>query len=766
MAFAWGLFAQSSHPADRTPGALSWSIVGRVRDSASGATLSGAVVNVTKGQTLIAQTSSDSSGRFVTRVPDGGSYVVSARRLGYAEQIRSVTLDSTVQTVEIEFRLATVASRLQTMTITGGAPVAIDTRTGDQTFQQNDYHGGPTTTTSQIIQQSIAGAARAPTGEVHIRGQHAEYTYYVDGVPVPQSIGGTLNELFDPAIVDRIDFQTGGWDAEYGNKNIAVVNVETKIPTGGVHAQASGYAGSFNSDGQTVLASSNNGPWGVLGSLTRTETSMRREPVETNAQGVPLNFHNAGQDEYGFGKLEFTPSARDVVTLDVNASRTHAGIPYDSAFGVLDDHQTDVNGFVNLALRHTLGEQAPGGASSELFAAVYLRRSTLDYVPGASDQPQFVFYPDTSDRFNVQEHRAATTVGAKLDYSISPVRALTFKTGMDASLVTGKEDFNTIDSLLHSGPSVNTGVRGGDAGVYAQSVFDPTSHWELRAGVRLDHHVAPLAGDIHQVSPRLRLNWYPDSRTTAWAYYGRLFIPSNVEDFHVLAAAGSGGSVGLPTVPERDDYYETGVAHRFAGGVTTKLDGYFRDDGPAVDDNVLPGTALDATVNIAKVHVTGIESAVEVHPAGRLSGYLNAALSHASAHGPVTGGFFPTPYPSGWFDQDHDQRLSIVANAEYAPRIGYASVTGIFGSGLTNGHPEAAPNYTGLFEFNPLVKVAPSFIVNPSVGRRFTVSGAAAQIELFVDNAFNRKYILKGAFTSGPSVGRPRSVQIRFSAAR
>ena len=56
-------------------------------------------------------------------------------------------------------------------------------RTGNQVFKQNDFHGAPTITTSQIIQQSIAGAARAPTGEVHIRGQHAEYTYYIDGVP-------------------------------------------------------------------------------------------------------------------------------------------------------------------------------------------------------------------------------------------------------------------------------------------------------------------------------------------------------------------------------------------------------------------------------------------------------------------------------------------------------------------------------------------------------------------------------------------------------
>ncbi len=37
---------------------------------------------------------------------------------------------------------------------------------------------------TQLIQQNLAGAAKAPTGEVHIRGQHGEFSYLVDGIPV------------------------------------------------------------------------------------------------------------------------------------------------------------------------------------------------------------------------------------------------------------------------------------------------------------------------------------------------------------------------------------------------------------------------------------------------------------------------------------------------------------------------------------------------------------------------------------------------------
>src|SRR5436309_4303295 len=228
-----------------------------------------------------------------------------------------------------------------------------------------DIAGTVTDSTSQILQQSIVGAARAPTGEVHIRGQHAEYTYYVDGVPVPAGISGSLNELFDPQVVNQIDFQTGGWDAEYGNKNAAVVNVTTRIPSGGFHLDASGYGGSFSANGQALNVSTNAGKVGLFFSGARQKTDMRREPVAFDSlHNTTENFHNDGTDLFGFGKIQYIPSDRDVVNLDVNRSRTRFAIPFDSVEGIIDDHQQDVNGFVNLGWRHRFAESSSGSGRS------------------------------------------------------------------------------------------------------------------------------------------------------------------------------------------------------------------------------------------------------------------------------------------------------------------------------------------------------------------------------------------------------------------
>src|SRR5436190_23090503 len=317
-----------------TPPPLDGDVGGSVADSATGTPLPGGEVRIVRGGNTIAATTTDAFGRYVIHNVPAGSYSVEVRYLGYRSDTQSVSIGVADALARADFHLVSLPINLSAVEVTSAVPLTVDTRTGNQIFQQNDYHGAPTNTTSQTMQQSIVGAARAPTGEVHIRGQHAEYTYYVDGVPVPAGISGSLNELFDPEVVNQIDFQTGGWDAEYGNKNAAIVNVNTRIPTGGFHLDASGYGGSFTANGQTVNVSTNAGKFGFFASGGRQVTDMRREPVvfDTAANRVE-NFHNHGEDLFGFAKIQYVPSNRDVVNLDVNRSRTRFAVPFDSVEG-------------------------------------------------------------------------------------------------------------------------------------------------------------------------------------------------------------------------------------------------------------------------------------------------------------------------------------------------------------------------------------------------------------------------------------------------
>ena len=90
--------------------------------------------------------------------------------------------------------------------------------------------------------------------------------------------------------------------------------------------------------------------------------------------------------------------------------------------------------------------------------------------------------------------------------------------------------------------------------------------------MRFDNHNAPFAGNQHQVSPRVKLSFFPNPANTFWVYYGRLFVPTNVEDLRAITSVADSGVVTAPTLPERDNFYEVGYVHRFPFGVVTKLE--------------------------------------------------------------------------------------------------------------------------------------------------------------------------------------------------
>ena len=757
-------------------------LTGTVTDTTTGNPLQAAEIAVTRAAGgLASNTITDAFGHFTIHNLAPGSYTVSVHLLGFRPVTRPLTVNAAATAAStMNFAMTPIGLSLSAVEVIATAPISVDTRTGDQVFKQNDYHGAPTQTTSQILQQSIVGAARAPTGEVHIRGQHAEYTYYIDGVPVPPGISGSLNELFDPQVVNQINFQTGGWDAEYGGRNAAVVNVTTKIPTGGFHGSLSSYAGSYDGsttlgskgyNGQSLSASTNSGPWGFFFSGARQFSNMRLEPVATDAGATKvLNFHNDGTDYFGFGKIQYNPSANDVFSLEVNSSQTRFGVPFDSTGGSFqNDHQRDLNSFANLGWHHQIGTTTDGRSQSDLFAGLFFRQASLHYDPDPTDDPQFVFFPNVQDTFNLSEHRDANIYGLKLDYAYRPANDLEIKFGTLSSVVSGHEKFSTFNAANAVGPQSDADLTGHDIGVYGQTSYSPVEWAEIRAGLRYDSHNAPFIGTQSQLSPRVRLNLFPSTSTTIYLYYGRQFMPTNTEDLRAITSAAQGGDATVGTLPERDHFFEAGLVQRFPDlGVVAKLSAYHKRSSPGIDDNTVPGSAIVTDVNIEQVRITGLEGVLEFRPSGPLSGYVNAALNHAYGTGTITGGFFPDAAPSTpSFDLDHDQRLSVVGSATYSFSRFYLSGTGIYGSGLTNGVDPADCQCgygTGLFDFNKGTHVAPSTIFNASAGYTIIVGNTLFQPEVYVENAFNKMYVLKGAFFSGPSVGRPRSIQFRLKA--
>ena len=740
---------------------------GSVTDSLSRAPIGSAEIAVSRNGNVVAATQTDAFGHFVVHDLPDGAYIVRIRFIGFAPATRNVVITGG-RTPQLVVALVEATVQLTAVEVNAASPIAVNTRTGDQTYSQERAHSAPTTTSSQIIQQSVAGAVRAPTGEVHIRGQHAEYTYFLDGVPVPTGISGSLNELFDPQIVNTINFKTGGWDAEYGQKNAAIIDVTTRVPVGGFHMKASGFGGSFATNGQSLSASTNNGRVGMFGAFTRQSTDMRREPVAFDTVTFqPFNFYNHGEDLYGFAKLQVNAGPSDLINLAANWSQTKFQVPFDSTGGAIsNDNQRDRNAFLNLGWRHEFGVGESHQSGSELFTGLFFRTGSLRYTPGASTTPQFQFFPDTTF-YNLRENRSFNTAGIKADYTWRKSDAFEWKSGVLGQFTTGDEAFSTFAPGGRVGPAAVSGLSGNDLTAYSQVAVSLHERFEVRTGLRYDSHTAPFAGTRSQVSPRIRLNFFPDPANTFFVFYGRLFVPTNVEDLRAITSVAQQGVAAAPTLPERDNFYEAGYIHRFPVGVVAKFSAYHKQSRPGIDDNTVPGSAIVTSVNIEKVDINGIEGVFEIHPAGTpLSANVNVALNHAYGEGTITGGFFPSELPAGKFDLDHDQRLSMTGSVAWTQPKYYVSATGIYGSGLTNGVDPADCGCTfgtGLFAFNKGIKVKPNFVGNVAIGSSFSVGATVVRPEFFVDNVLNARYLLKGAFFSGASVGRPRTVQLRVN---
>ncbi len=207
------------------------------------------------------------------------------------------------------------------------------------------------------------------------------------------------------------------------------------------------------------------------------------------------------------------------------------------------------------------------------------------------------------------------------------------------------------------------------------------------------------------------------------------------------------GDSARATYPEKDNLYEAGIIHNFLNGFTGKLDYFYKDSSPGLDNETLGSTTIQVYVNINKIHVSGIEFSLTYNnPGNPFSGYVNTALIHAYGTGPVSGGFLLANNSTAPFDLDHDQRLSVVVGLNYQPQNYFLNLVGIYGSGLTNGNE----NYTfktGLFDFNQGAHVTPSWIFNFSGGYKFLLrNGTSIEPSLTITNLLDHAHLINGAF--------------------
>ena len=165
--------------------------------------------------------------------------------------------------------------------------------------------------------KSDAGVASDSAGQQHVRGEHADISYIVDGVPLPDTLSGRQGSIVVPSTIETLELLTGGYAPEFGGQTAAILNITTLATPKKGEVDYSFEGGSFDTTNSNLTAI---GPIGKqLSYVFDFGANRTRNAVEPQQPDVQTA-HNAGSSLSYFTKLRYTPSKRDVVALTVSSN--------------------------------------------------------------------------------------------------------------------------------------------------------------------------------------------------------------------------------------------------------------------------------------------------------------------------------------------------------------------------------------------------------------------------------------------------------------
>ncbi len=210
---------------------------------------------------------------------------------------------------------------------------AVAAVSGGQTRDQSTIKTFTTTTgagAANSLVQGQAGVASDSNGQQHVRGEHAEITYVVDGIPLPDTLSGRQGAIVVPSTVQNLDIIEGGFAPEFGGQTAAILNVTTLAGSKKFSEDVTLDGEGFNTfDGDLTAV----GPLGKHANFTLdiqgSRTGLYQEPQQPNIDGA----HNTGEYFSIFSKFRFEPSKKDVLSLtlshnpDQYQDSNRAGLP-------------------------------------------------------------------------------------------------------------------------------------------------------------------------------------------------------------------------------------------------------------------------------------------------------------------------------------------------------------------------------------------------------------------------------------------------------
>jgi outer membrane receptor protein involved in Fe transport len=618
---------------------------------------------------------------------------------------------------------------------------------------------GASTPMNQVLLQA-PGVVQDSYGGVHVRGDHANLQYRINGVIIPESIGG-FGQSLDAHMIDTVTLLDGALPAQYGLRTAAVVDITTRsgrdLGNGGSIGLTGGSNGTLNPNA-SAWGSKDRWSWFFTGNYLQSDAGIEnptpsRKPIHDHTNQVK-----------GFGDISYLIDDDTRLSVLFGVANNRYQIPNNPgqvpAFGYLDtvdfnsvdldQRQRETTRFGVLALQGKLG-------ATDYQLSLGQRYSRLAYTPDRIGELMFngvASAVSRSNRASTLQADFSTPMGGRhtLRYGVwgSFERAVS---GNDAWVFPadagGNQASTTPISILDGSHLVAKTWS-----AYVQDEWSLAENWTLNLGLRGDRY--QLVRSESQLSPRLGLVWQASGDTTMHAGYSRYFTPpatemiasSNIAKFDgtTNAVADSGNNTPLA---ERSDYFDVGVQQRLGDAWTLGVDAYYRKVRRLQDEGQFGSALVYSTFNYAEGRVKGVEFTAN-YEQGPLSAYFNASLGKAIGKRIISSQYNFAPDDLAWVNQhwiflDHDQKLTSSGGVSYAldgaTRLGASY---LYGSGLRK--DGAVPNGASLPAY---------FQLNLNVAHDFVIDDfGPLHVQLALINALDRTYELRDG--SGIGVGAPQ----------
>jgi outer membrane receptor protein involved in Fe transport len=641
----------------------------------------------------------------------------------------------------------------------GASDYVIDRKAIENTPQ------GVDTSFNQVLLQA-PGISQDSYGQLHIRNEHANLQYRINGIILPEGISG-FGQALDPRFAESIDVITGTLPAQYGYRTAGIVDIATKSGAFDQGGEVSLYGGSHGEFEPSFTASGSSGAFNyyVSGSYLENDLGVENPTSSVN----PLHDHTT--QAHGFAYLSYIPTSDARISAMLGTSVGFFQIPDNpnqtpnfndrgvSAFNSsdLNQNQREVNHYAIVALQVS-------GDKLDYQIAPFTRYSETKFSP---DPVGDLVFNGVADRSQLSSW--STGIQADGSYKLAADHTLRFGAFMSAER-TISQVTSDVFALNADGSQLNdqpirifdqNSKTGYLYGLYLQDEWAINDQLTVNFGGRFD--IVNAYTNENQISPRINLVWKPDSDTTFHIGYAKTFTPPPQELVASQSIDKFAGTTKQPEVlqnapvrAEREHYFDAGILRSLLPGLDVGLDSYYKLKRNLIDEGQFGESLVQSPFNYRFGRAYGIEATSSYHN-GPLGLYANVAYGQEKGKDIVSSQFFFAADELAYIHNhaiytDHDQAWTISGGGSYAFADGIGqlrtSVDLIFGSGL-----RASPDNA----VEPNGEKLPSYTqVNLGIAQDIETTGtfAGTTVRFDIVNLFDESYEIRDG--TGVGVGAPQ----------